>query len=100
MKSLTTPDFWKAYSDLSPELKQSVKRAYQLWKENSLHPSLHFKKVGKNLWSVRITNDYYDLHELKGDRQGTWSIKVSGNWRITFSFGDGEVYDVNLEDYH
>lgn len=42
----------------------------------------------------------YDLHELKGDRQGTWSIKVSGNWRITFSFEDGEVYDVNLEDYH
>ncbi|CAD5938640.1 type II toxin-antitoxin system RelE/ParE family toxin [Planktothrix agardhii] len=42
----------------------------------------------------------YDLHELKGDRQGTWSIKISGNWRITFSFEDGEVYNVNLEDYH
>ncbi|CAD5951666.1 Endoribonuclease HigB [Planktothrix agardhii] len=42
----------------------------------------------------------YDLHELKGDCQGTWSIKVSGNWRITFSFENGEVYDVNLEDYH
>lgn len=42
----------------------------------------------------------YDLHELKGDRQGTWSIKVSGNWRITFRFDEGEVYDVNLEDYH
>ncbi len=42
----------------------------------------------------------YDLNELKGDCQGTWSIKVSGNWRITFSFENGEVYDVNLEDYH
>ena len=42
----------------------------------------------------------YDLHELKGDRKGTWSIKVSGNWRITFKFEDGDVYDVNLEDYH
>lgn len=42
----------------------------------------------------------YDLHELKGDRKGTWSIKVSGNWRITFSFDDGNAYDVNLEDYH
>lgn len=42
----------------------------------------------------------YDLHELKGDRKGTWSIKVSGNWRITFKFEDGNAYDVNLEDYH
>jgi len=42
----------------------------------------------------------YDLHELKGDRKGTWSIKVSGNWRITFRFEDGKAYDVDLEDYH
>ncbi|MEH1884266.1 type II toxin-antitoxin system RelE/ParE family toxin [Nostoc sp.] len=40
----------------------------------------------------------YDLHELKGDRKGTWSIKVSGNWRITFTFENGDAYDVNLED--
>jgi proteic killer suppression protein len=42
----------------------------------------------------------YDLHELKGDSKRTWAIKVSGNWRITFSFEDGDAYDVNLEDYH
>jgi toxin HigB-1 len=42
----------------------------------------------------------YDLHELKGDRKGTWSIKVNKNWRITFGFEDGYAYDVNFEDYH
>lgn len=42
----------------------------------------------------------YDLHELKGNRKETWSIKVSGNWRITFRFEDGEAYDLDLEDYH
>lgn len=42
----------------------------------------------------------YDLHELKGDRQGTWSIKVLGNWRITFTFQDNNAYDIDLEDYH
>lgn len=42
----------------------------------------------------------YDLHELKGARAGTWSVKVSGNWRITFNFEDGEAHDVDLEDYH
>ena len=40
------------------------------------------------------------LHELKGDRKGTWSVKVSGNWRLTFRFENGHAYDVNLEDYH
>ena len=24
------------------------------------------------------------IHQLKGDREGTWSISVSGNWRLTF----------------
>ncbi len=48
MKSFTTPDLWQAYAVLSPEMKQAQK-AYQLWKENPSHPSLHFKKVGKNL---------------------------------------------------
>ena len=40
------------------------------------------------------------LHELKGDRSGEWSVTVRANWRITFLFEDGEVYQVNLEDYH
>ncbi len=42
----------------------------------------------------------YRLHQLKGDRRGIWSISVSGNWRITFEFTDGNVYIVNYEDYH
>jgi proteic killer suppression protein len=42
----------------------------------------------------------FRLHQLKGDRKGEWSIWVSGNWRITFKFSDGNVYDLNLEDYH
>jgi toxin HigB-1 len=42
----------------------------------------------------------FNLHELKGKRKGTWSVWVSGNWRITFRFVAGDAYDVNLEDYH
>ncbi len=42
----------------------------------------------------------WNLHELKGDRKGIWSITVRANWRITFKFKDGEAHDVNLEDYH
>lgn len=40
------------------------------------------------------------LHQLKGDRAGTWTISVSGNWRITFRLEDEEIVALNLEDYH
>jgi branched-subunit amino acid ABC-type transport system permease component len=28
------------------------------------------------------------------------AVKVSGNWRIVFSFNEGNAYDVNYIDYH
>lgn len=40
------------------------------------------------------------LHELSGNRSGTWSVTVSGNWRVTFHFQDGDAEVVNYEDYH
>ena len=40
------------------------------------------------------------LHQLKGNRKGTWAIDISGNWRLTFKFQDGDAFDVDLEDYH
>lgn len=42
----------------------------------------------------------YRLHQLKGDRAGTWAITVRANWRMTFRFEDGHVVDLDLEDYH
>ncbi|MCP5368519.1 MAG: type II toxin-antitoxin system RelE/ParE family toxin [Hyphomicrobiales bacterium] len=40
------------------------------------------------------------LHQLSGDRAGTWSISVSGNFRITFDVAEGEIRNLDLEDYH
>ena len=42
----------------------------------------------------------FKLHRLKGSRKGEWSIWVTGNWRITFDFVEGNAYIVNYEDYH
>ena len=41
-----------------------------------------------------------DLHELHGPRKGTWAVKVSGNWRVTFTFAGKDVERVDFEDYH
>jgi proteic killer suppression protein len=40
------------------------------------------------------------IHQLKGDRSGTWTISVSGNWRLTFDVRQGEICNLDLEDYH
>jgi proteic killer suppression protein len=34
--------------------------------------------------------------QLAGDRAGTWSISVSGNWRITFTIERGEITNLDL----
>jgi toxin HigB-1 len=40
------------------------------------------------------------LHRLKGTLKNHWSVRVSGNWRITFRFEDGNAYVVDYQDYH
>lgn len=36
MKSFTTPNFWKAYAALSPEIKEQARKAYQQWIRESI----------------------------------------------------------------
>ena len=38
------------------------------------------------------------IHQLTGNRAETWSISVSGNWRITFDLEQGEICNLDLVD--
>jgi len=42
----------------------------------------------------------FDLHPLRGDLKGFWSVRVNRNWRVVFRFDDDEATDVDLVDYH
>lgn len=42
----------------------------------------------------------YRLHELKGERQGSWSVRVTGNWRLVFEIEGADATNVDLQDYH
>lgn len=42
----------------------------------------------------------FKLHPLKGNRKGLWAVSVSGNWRVTFKFEQGDAYIVDYLDYH
>ena len=41
-------------------------------------------------------------HPLKGNRNGDWTLAISGNWRLTFNFDNetASAFDIDLEDYH
>jgi len=42
----------------------------------------------------------FGLHSLKGNMANRWSVTVSGNWRMTFEFRDGNAYVLDYEDCH
>ncbi len=44
----------------------------------------------------------WKAHQLTGDRQGTWRLTVTHNWRIAFRVDpiEGEILDLDYEDYH
>ena len=42
----------------------------------------------------------FRLHPLKGRLKGLYGVSVSGNWRVTFRFEDGQAVDVDYVDYH
>lgn len=59
------------------------------------------------LIEIDDVNEVFDLqkykpHLLTGDREGTYSLHVTANWRITFKHDadEDELYDVDYEDYH
>jgi proteic killer suppression protein len=59
------------------------------------------------LQEMEVTQELRDVpnwraHQLTGDRKGTWSLSVTRNWRVTFRIDEieGEIYDLNYEDYH
>ena len=66
----TTNRFWKCFEKLPSYVQKISKNNFQLLKANPLHPSLHFKKVGK-LWSARVGLDYRALAVKDGD-DFTW----------------------------
>lgn len=47
----------------------------------------------------------WKLHPLTSKKKndplaGHWAVWVSGNWRLTFTFEDGDAILVNYLDYH
>jgi toxin HigB-1 len=40
------------------------------------------------------------LEKLKGDRPGQYSIRINDQYRICFTWDNGDAYAVEIVDYH
>jgi proteic killer suppression protein len=85
---------------------KSLKLLYAKGDVSKIRPDL-LRKVENILTRLDAAKELKDmnapglkLHELKGDRKGTWPVTIKGNWRITFIMVNENIFDVNLEDYH
>jgi toxin HigB-1 len=67
----------------------------------------HAKKLSVILDCLNMAEKVQDinfegsnLHSLKGRLENLWLVKVSGNWRVTLRFENGDVYIIDYWDYH
>lgn len=60
MSHFTTPQFWDLYNALPQDVRGLADRSFALLQQDSSHPSLRFKKVGR-YWSARVGLHYRAL---------------------------------------
>ena len=93
--------------DIRSVRHRRLRRFLEADDDRGIRPDL-VDRVRKILAMLILAPDMYGVrgppgwrvHQPSGDRVGTWSISVSGNWRITFEVEDGEILHLDLEDYH
>ena len=85
---------------------KGLKRFYETGKRSGIQPK-HAKRLRFQLAALDTAQMIEDmdvpgfrLHPLKGRAKRRWSIWVSGNWRLTFEFEEGNVHILDYEDYH
>ncbi len=85
---------------------RGLKRLYERADRSRVNPD-HVEKIEVILADLdaapsieHMRRPGYRLHPLSGTLKGFYAVDVSGNWRITFRFEDGDVFDVDLIDYH
>lgn len=85
---------------------RGLKRFFETGSKSGIQPALALKieLILERLDAAMEPKDMSfpgsDFHPLKGNLKGFYSVHVNGNWVIIFRFEEGEVFDVDLIDYH
>lgn len=85
---------------------KGLKRFYETCKRSGIRPQ-HTDRLRMQLTALDTAQSIDDMnvpgfkiHRLRGRAQSRWAIWVSGNWRLTFEFEEGNVHFLDYEDDH
>lgn len=83
-----------------------LEKFFKTGSKAGIHPA-HAKKLEHQLLALDEADVPLDmnfpgwhLHQLQGELAGHWSVRVNGNWRMTFRFEGDNAILVNYQDYH
>jgi proteic killer suppression protein len=83
-----------------------IEKLFKTGSKAGIQPD-HAAKLSIQLYALDVAKSPADLntpgwrlHPLKGDLAGYWSIRVNGNWRLTFKFEGEDAILVDYQDYH
>ena len=84
-----------------------AKKLFNLQRSRKLPPDIQRVAIRK-LWMLDAATEIGDLavppgnrlEKLHGDREGQWSIRINDQWRVCFTWSEGDAYDVEIVDYH
>jgi hypothetical protein len=71
VNSTCTARFWQLFNALPINVQEVARKNHLIWAENPRHPSLRFKCLESNVWSVRVGDHYRALAEVH-DQEVTW----------------------------
>lgn len=81
MKITLHRKFEKKYIKLSPKIKEGFRNRMDLFLKDSTHPQLN-------------------NHPLTGDRNGEWSINITGDWRAIYIWrNSGEIVFIDIDTH-
>lgn len=83
-----------------------VERFFKTGSKSGIQPK-HKRRLRIMLTTLNLASTPQDMnraggdwHPLKGELKGHWSVSVSGNWRLTFTFEGEDAILVDYQDYH
>lgn len=86
------------HSGLEKFFKTGSKAGIQPAHAAKLEILLGFLDAATDISNMDVSG--WHLHPLKGELKGHWSVKVNGNWRMTFRFTETDAEVVDYQDYH
>ena len=73
MTSKAAASFWRRYAELPEHIQHLADKNYRLWLANPQHPSLRFKPVNYDQWSVRVGDHYRAVGYFRGGDTFVWT---------------------------